>query len=96
MFQKKLSPLSSEWKNLQPPAHIGSSLADFSTLKMEAMRYSETSVHTSSTWRQIAEDDILHIGQNCEIYNQLADSPTLPGCVSGSETSEHAPVLRIP
>jgi hypothetical protein len=28
--------------NLQPPAHAGSSLADFSTLKMEARRSSET------------------------------------------------------
>jgi hypothetical protein len=55
-----------EWKNndsrlenrdlttvgcLQPPAHTGSSFADFSTLKMEAIRSSETSVHTSSTRR---------------------------------------------
>jgi hypothetical protein len=29
--------------SLQPPAHAGSSLADFSTLKMEAIRSSETS-----------------------------------------------------
>jgi hypothetical protein len=28
----------------QPPAHAGSSFADFSTLKMEAIRSSETSV----------------------------------------------------
>jgi hypothetical protein len=35
--------------HLQPPAHAGSSLADFSTLKMEAIRSSETSVHTRST-----------------------------------------------
>jgi hypothetical protein len=27
---------------LQPPAHTGSSLADFSTLKMEAIRYCES------------------------------------------------------
>jgi hypothetical protein len=32
---------------LQPPAHAGSSLADFSSLKMEAMRSFETSVHTN-------------------------------------------------
>jgi hypothetical protein len=36
-------------KRLQPPAHAGSSLADFSTLKMEAIRSSETSIHTRST-----------------------------------------------
>jgi hypothetical protein len=41
------------------PAHAGSSLADFSTLKMEAIRSSETSVHTRSTRRHIPEDGIL-------------------------------------
>jgi hypothetical protein len=46
---------------LQPLAHAGSSLADFSTLKMEAIRSSETSVHTRSTRRHIPEDDILRI-----------------------------------
>jgi hypothetical protein len=46
--------------HLQPPAHAGSSLADFSTLKMEAIRSSETSVHTRSTRRHIPEDGILH------------------------------------
>jgi hypothetical protein len=40
--------------------HAGSSLADFSTLKMEAIRSSETSVHTRSTRRHIPEDGILH------------------------------------
>jgi hypothetical protein len=46
---------------LQPPAHAGSSLADFSTLKMEAIRSSETSVQsTRSTRRHISEDGILH------------------------------------
>jgi hypothetical protein len=46
--------------SLQPPAHTGSSLADFSTLKMEAIRSSETSVHTRPTRRYIPEDGILH------------------------------------
>jgi hypothetical protein len=46
--------------SLQPPAHDGSSLADSSTLKMEAVRSSETSVHTRSTRRHIPEDGILH------------------------------------
>jgi hypothetical protein len=45
---------------LQPPAQAGSLLADFSTLKMEAIRPSETSVHTRSTRRHIPEDGILH------------------------------------
>jgi hypothetical protein len=45
----------------QVAAHAGSSLTDFSTLKMEAMRSSETSVHfTGSTRRHIPEDGILH------------------------------------
>jgi hypothetical protein len=41
-------------------AHAGSSLADFSTLKMEAIRSSEMSVHTRSTRRHIPEEGILH------------------------------------
>jgi hypothetical protein len=42
-------------------AHAGSSLADFSTLKMKAIRSSETSVHfTGSIRRHISEDGILH------------------------------------
>jgi hypothetical protein len=45
---------------LQPPAHAGSSLADFSTLKMEAISSSETSTYTRTTPRHIAEDGILH------------------------------------
>jgi hypothetical protein len=41
------------------PAHSGFSLADFPTLKMEAIRSSETSVHTRSTRSYIQEDGIL-------------------------------------
>jgi hypothetical protein len=46
--------------SLQPPTHTGSWLKDFSTLKMEMIRSSETSVHTRSTQRHIPEDGILH------------------------------------
>jgi hypothetical protein len=46
--------------SLQPPAHAGSSLAYFSTLKMEAIRSSEMSVHIRSTRRHIPEDGILN------------------------------------
>jgi hypothetical protein len=45
--------------DLSPPAHAGSSLADFlfsSTLKMEAIRSSETSINIISTRRHIPED----------------------------------------
>jgi hypothetical protein len=46
---------------LQLPAHAGSSLADFSTLKMEAIRSFETSVQsTTSTRHHTPEDGILH------------------------------------
>jgi hypothetical protein len=53
------------WDVAQPPAHAGSPLADISTLKMEAIRSSETSVNTRSTQRHIPEDDILH-SHRCE------------------------------
>jgi hypothetical protein len=47
--------------SLQALAHVGSWLADFSTLKMEAMLSSKTSVHTRSTWRHIPEDGIHQV-----------------------------------
>jgi hypothetical protein len=40
--------------SVQPPAHAGSSFAEFTTLKMEAIRSSETSVHTITTWNYTA------------------------------------------
>jgi hypothetical protein len=46
------------------PAHAGSSLTDFSTLKMEAIRSYETSVHTRPTMRHIPEDEKSPIKQN--------------------------------
>jgi hypothetical protein len=52
--------LDMHFPGLQPPAHVGSSLADFSTLKMEVICSSETSVYTKSTRRHIPEDGILH------------------------------------
>jgi hypothetical protein len=42
------------------PAHAGSLLAEVSTLKLEAIFSSETSVHTGSTRRHISENGILH------------------------------------
>jgi hypothetical protein len=47
------------------PAHTDSPLADFSTLKNEAMHSSETSVDARSTQLHIPEDDILH-SHRCE------------------------------
>jgi hypothetical protein len=58
------------WLSLQPPAHAGSSLADFSTLKMEAIRSSETSVHTRSARRHIPEDGIL-------LHNHRREKPQI-------------------
>jgi hypothetical protein len=46
-------------------AWAGSSLADFSTLKMEAILSSEMSVYTRSTRRHIPEDGILRQSLNC-------------------------------
>jgi hypothetical protein len=58
---------SCERNRLQLPAHADSSLADFSTLNMEAICSSETSVHfTGSARRHTPEDDIL---QNCPIWD---------------------------
>jgi hypothetical protein len=42
------------------PDHASSPRADFSTLKMETVLSSETSVDARSTQRDIPEDDILH------------------------------------
>jgi hypothetical protein len=54
---------------MQLPAHAGSSRADFSTLKMEAIRSSETSVQsTTSTRRYTPEDGIL---QKTKMYYKI-------------------------
>jgi hypothetical protein len=45
--------------SLQPCDHAGSSFADLSSLKMEAIRSSETSVHIRYTRHHITEDSIL-------------------------------------
>jgi hypothetical protein len=50
-----------EERRLQPPANAGSSLADFSTLKMEGIRSSETSVRARFTRCYMPEDSILHL-----------------------------------
>jgi hypothetical protein len=56
---RRICERGSSVSSLQPPAHAGSPLADSSTLKMEAIRSSETSVDAGSTQRHIPEDDIL-------------------------------------
>jgi hypothetical protein len=57
----------------QKTVHAGSSLVDFSNLKMEAIRSSEMSIYTISTWRHIPEDDILHSPrhENLKPYKKL-------------------------
>jgi hypothetical protein len=61
----------------------GSSLADFSTLKMEARLSSETSVHTRSTRRHIPEDGILH-SHRCENLKSLKTSVWKRGFVKST------------
>jgi hypothetical protein len=58
--------------SLQPPADFSSPLADFSTLKMETIRSSETTADAISTQRYIPEDDILrsHRCENLKSYMQ--------------------------
>jgi hypothetical protein len=53
--------ISHWWLSLHPPANASASLVNFATLKMEAIRSSETSVNTKPTQRHIPEDDILHL-----------------------------------
>jgi hypothetical protein len=50
----------SEERSLQSPADAGSSLADFSTLKMEVVRSQKKSVYTRSTQHHVPQADILH------------------------------------
>jgi hypothetical protein len=56
---------------LQPPAYIGSPLADFSTLKMEAIRSSETLADARPTQRHIQEEITFlnHIEQVKNVYH---------------------------
>jgi hypothetical protein len=58
------------WFNLHPPAHVGFSRSDFSTLMMEAICSSETSVHTGSARRHVPEGGILcsHRRENLKSY----------------------------
>jgi hypothetical protein len=48
---------------------------NFSTLKMETILYSETSVHTRSTRRHVPEDGILysHLCENLRVYKFITD-----------------------
>jgi hypothetical protein len=58
---------------LQQPARAGSSLTDFSTLKMEAIRSSKTSVHRRSTQCHIPQTGILQVKKKVkDWFNGLA------------------------
>jgi hypothetical protein len=57
---------------LQTPAHTGFLLTDFSTLKMEAILFSEASVYARSTRRHIPEDGILHSHRRANLKSYMA------------------------
>jgi hypothetical protein len=75
MYKMQPYIIATDLSCLQPPTHAGSTLADFSTLKMEAIRSSETSLHTRYTLRHIPEDGILHNHRrgNLKYYNIKMD-----------------------
>jgi hypothetical protein len=60
--------------SVQPPAHAGSSLPNVSTLKPEAIRSSEMSIHTRTTRRHIPENGI-HL-QNTHPIVQILSNVT--------------------
>jgi hypothetical protein len=57
-------------KEKHPPANASASLANFATLKMEAILSSETSVNTKPTQRHIPEDDILQRGGSAQFSHR--------------------------
>jgi hypothetical protein len=65
--------------SLQPPAHANSSFADFSTLKVEAIRSSETSVHTRSTRHHIPEDGILQLSVGLRVLSSNSGAESEDG-----------------
>jgi hypothetical protein len=69
---------------MQPHAHAGSSLTDFSTMKMEAIFSSETSVQTISTRPHIPEDHILH-SHSCENLESYTENNLFMTFVSVGE-----------
>jgi hypothetical protein len=74
-YRESIDPIGSGLLclSLQLPALAASSLVDFSTLEMEAIRSSETSVYTRSTRRHISDNGILHSHgrENLKSYTNL-------------------------
>jgi hypothetical protein len=68
---RKIRERGNQLEQVAEPIQAGSSLTDLFTLKMEALRSSETSDHTRSTRRHIPEDGILHSHrcENLKYYN---------------------------
>jgi hypothetical protein len=82
-------------------AHAGSSLADFSTMKMEVIRSSESSVHTRSTRCHIPEDGTLpsHCRENLKSYINIINSnnriqSNRLNCIHCIERKEHEGILN--
>jgi hypothetical protein len=79
VMDMSFNPSRSVSLGLQPPSHAGSSFVDFSsTLKLEAIFSSETSVHTKSTWGHIPEDGIVHSHRR-EYLKSYTNNKLIPG-----------------
>jgi hypothetical protein len=77
--RRQMNGVSGMWRcvdlvstDVSVPTNAGSSLADFSTMKMEPIRSFEASVLTKSTRRHFPEDGILHshLCENLRSYKE--------------------------
>jgi hypothetical protein len=63
---------------------------------MEAIRFSETSVLTRATWRNIPEDGILHLAACLSLPSLLPDFTRIETRVAVAVDRLCGPVVRVP